>query len=74
MLIEVYSRKGCEYCVKAKKLLKNRNLPYTEYLVGEDLTIAETKSLFPGVTILPIIKVDGKYIGGFQQLLLILNK
>ncbi|MDR3503025.1 MAG: glutaredoxin [Legionella sp.] len=69
MLVEVYSRNGCGTCLKAKNWLLSNKVPYTEYLVGEDITVEETKEMFPGVNTLPIVKVDGVFVGGYTQLI-----
>ena len=69
MKIDVYSRPGCHYCDKTKDYFNNNKINYTEFIVGKDLTIEETKELFPNVKLLPIILIDDEYIGGYNSLM-----
>lgn len=34
MKAEIYSRTTCPHCVKAKALLTQKGIPYTEYIIG----------------------------------------
>ena len=67
--ILVYSKNNCVYCDKAKLLLKNLGLNYTEKKF-EDFT--STESLFEdigkNVRSMPQIKINGELIGGYNQL------
>jgi len=67
--ILVYSKNNCGYCDKAKLLLKNLGLTYTEKKF-EDFT--STEKLFEeiGKTVrsMPQIKINGELIGGYNQL------
>jgi len=69
MEIIVYSKNNCVYCVKAKSLLKNLGLSYTEKKM-EDFksTEAMLEDIGKQVRTMPQIKIDGKLIGGFNQL------
>ena len=68
--IIVYSKKNCGYCIKAKNLLTNLGLEYTEKKF-EDFT--DTAKLFEdigkNVKSMPQIKVNGELIGGYNQLI-----
>ena len=37
----VYSKPNCPSCVKAKALLKNKNIPYVEKIIGQDIAVEE---------------------------------
>jgi len=67
--ILLYSKNNCGYCVKAKLLLNNLGLTYTEKRF-EDYT--STEALFEeiGKTVrsMPQIKINGELIGGYNQL------
>ena len=67
--ILVYSKDNCGYCVKAKSLLNNLGLTYREKKMEDFLT---TEALFEdigkNVRSMPQIKIDGKLIGGYNQL------
>lgn len=68
MKIEVYTKDNCIYCVKTKDLLKNHNYEFDEYKMGDTITRDQIVSTFPGWKTLPIIVIDGKFIGGFTDL------
>ena len=65
----VYSKPNCSYCLKAKNLLTLENIPYTESVIGEDITREDFMSLFPDQRSVPLIFVNGEKIGGYNELL-----
>ena len=68
-MITVYSKPSCTYCEKAKYLLKNLGLEYEEKIVTKDLSIDELyKVLGKQVRTIPQIVIDGKHIGGYNEL------
>jgi glutaredoxin 3 len=75
----VYSSGNCPYCVKAKSLLKLKNLEIEEIIVGkkEDLKKDIEKEKFKAdlseklgrvIDTVPQIFIDDVYIGGFDDL------
>lgn len=68
--IIIYSKDNCGYCVKAKSLLNNLGLTYTEKKIENFLT---TEALFEEigkqVRSMPQIKINGELIGGYNQLI-----
>ena len=66
----LYSKDNCGYCVKAKSLLNNLGLTYTEKKIENFLT---TESLYEEigkqVRSMPQIKINGELIGGYNQLI-----
>jgi glutaredoxin len=66
----IYTRAAtCQWCDKAKELLKSHNIPYTEYVVGRDITKEELQEQFgQHIKTVPQITVDGRLIGGFESL------
>jgi glutaredoxin len=78
--IIIYTKENCKYCKLVKELLKVNNLNYTERDVVKDPSAAaeiffHTKKFFPSkkpVTT-PQIWIDGKYVGGADELLKILE-
>ena len=66
----LYSKDNCGYCVKAKSLLNNLGLTYTEKKLENFLT---TEALFEdigkNVKSMPQIKINGELIGGYNQLI-----
>lgn len=69
----VYSKPGCNYCVKAKSLLLSKGKPFQEMVVGQDLIKEDFTNMFPGVTTLPLVFIDGQQIGGYNDLVEHLN-
>ena len=66
-MITVYSKPSCTYCEKAKYLLKNLGLEYTEKIVTKDLSIDELyKVLGKQVRTIPQIVMNGTHIGGYN--------
>lgn len=70
MNAEVFSKPGCPYCVAAKQLLVKRNIPYVERDITRRDHWDEIKSRVPGFRTVPQIFLDGRHIGGFDDLTL----
>ena len=68
MNIEIYTTKTCAYCVRAKSLLKNIGLAYTETDVSTDTDKAIEIAKRSGQRTVPQIFIDGRSIGGFTEL------
>lgn len=68
MKVTVYSKDNCPYCVKAINLLETTDLEFEEHKLDKDFSRDEILEWFPGVKTLPIIVVDKKYIGGYNEL------
>jgi len=64
----VYGRPNCNWCVAAKQILNQYGMNYSYSIVGEDIGINEITEMFPGVRTVPIVVVDGKRIGGYEEL------
>ena len=69
----IYSKPSCPNCVKAKKLLDDREVPYRAVELGTEIQPQELFDLFeakglPQPRTAPQIFLDGKYIGGYDQL------
>lgn len=72
MNIEIFGKQNCGYCVSAKNLLTNKNIPYTytdffEELTEDDQTHLRTTRA-PTASTFPMIFIDDTYIGGFSNL------
>ena len=69
MTIIVYSKPACTYCDKAKALLKRLGHQYTEKVVTKDLSLEELfEEIGKQVRTIPQIVIDGKHIGGYNEL------
>ena len=72
MLIEIYTRNGCLTCENAKRLLREHNVPFNEYILDQDVSTAKVKEMFPHIQMLPVVLVDGKEVNdvaSFKMLL-----
>jgi glutaredoxin 3 len=67
--VTIYSRDGCLYCDKAAALCKAKDILYTVLKLGVDFEVEDFNSRFPYATTVPQIYVDGKHIGGYDNLL-----
>jgi glutaredoxin len=68
-MIEIYGKPACPFCDKAKALCETRNYPFTYKSMGNDFSREELLEMFPDARTVPQIKVNGRSIGGFDQLL-----
>jgi glutaredoxin 3 len=68
-MIEVYSKPNCPYCVKAVALLNRMAVPFAEKKVGVDITREQLLEVAPNARTVPQIIIDGKVIGGYDDLL-----
>ncbi|MBS0504654.1 MAG: glutaredoxin 3 [Proteobacteria bacterium] len=67
--VEIYTKFGCPYCHRATRLLDSKGAVYEEY----DITLggpqrAEMIQRANGRTTVPQIFIDGKHIGGSDDL------
>ncbi len=69
MEITIYSKNNCVFCNKAKHLVKSLGLTYTEKKMEEyDSPQAMLEDIGKQVRTMPQIKIDGKLVGGYNQL------
>ena len=75
MDIVIYSKPNCPWCVKAKELMKNLHMEYTEKILDVDYTRDELRelvngsapvSMTPPLTV-PQIFVYNKRVGGYED-------
>ena len=67
--IEIYSGDHCPYCVRAKGLLKQKGFAFTEYDVQAHPELREEMALrAPGARTIPQIFINGRYVGGCDDL------
>ncbi len=67
--VEIYTKCLCPYCTRARSLLQSKGVEITEY----DITMGGPKreemlSRAPGRTTVPQVFIDGKHIGGSDDL------
>lgn len=69
MKARIISKDQCPYCVKAKELLKIKNIEFEEQKIHVDIMVEEFLSLVPeGTKTVPQIWLDDEYVGGYTQL------
>lgn len=80
MKAEIWTKDMCPYCVKAKQILQDLNIPYDEYKIslgmGEDkpaanqyfVTRAQLLEKLPTARTVPQIWMDGRHVGGCDDL------
>lgn len=67
--IEIYTWQYCPFCIKAKTLLKKKNIQFTEYKIDGDEAAREEMSLrASGRRSLPQIFINDEGIGGCDDL------
>jgi glutaredoxin 3 len=66
--IKVYTTTYCPYCVRAKSLLKSKDIPYEEIDVTTDHALRERMVVDSGRRTVPQIFIGGRPIGGFEEL------
>lgn len=67
--IEIYTKAFCPYCTSAKKLLASKNVVVEEF----DISLGGPKRLemlsrAPGHTTVPQIFINGRHVGGSDDL------
>jgi glutaredoxin len=72
-MIEIYSKPNCGWCESSKTLFGQRNLLYTEYQIGRDITREEFLEKFPNARTVPLILIEGKVIGGYNDVVTYLD-
>jgi glutaredoxin 3 len=66
--VQVYTTASCPFCVRAKRLLQARGVPYDEIDVGGDPDARAELVRRTGRRTVPQIFIDGRAIGGFEEL------
>tara|TARA_Y100000589_G_C26679265_1_gene437178 strand:- start:174 stop:428 length:255 start_codon:yes stop_codon:yes gene_type:complete len=67
--VEIYTWQYCPFCIKAKTLLNQKNIEFTEYKIDGDETARDQMSLRAnGRRSVPQIFINDKGIGGCDDL------
>jgi glutaredoxin len=64
----VWSKHNCQFCDKAKSLLKLKDVEFEERVIGDGWSREQLLESVPSARSVPQIFIDGKYIGGFTEL------
>lgn len=67
--VEIYTKSTCGYCIRARRLLETKQVEFIEYVLdgGGPMRI-EMIQRAGGRTTVPQIFVDGRHIGGCDDL------
>ncbi len=68
MTIEMFAGPKCPYCARAKDLLNEKGLTFTERDISNPEILSELKERFPRQKSIPQIFIDGEHIGGYDDL------
>ena len=67
--VEIYTKFGCPYCARAKRLLEEKGVDYEEYEINSapgkrDEMLGRSN----GRTTVPQIFIDGRHVGGSDDI------
>ncbi len=66
--VEIYTTAVCPYCVRAKALLTQRGIPFTENNLQDRPEELQALKERTGWRTVPQIFIDGELLGGFSEL------
>ena len=70
MKVTIYSKQNCTYCSKAKVMLDNLGIEYTEKKFEDFESVDDMlEDIGKKVKTMPQIKIDGELVGGYHQLI-----
>ena len=72
--VEIWSKKDCPFCTKAKSLLNTYNISFVEKVLDVNFTREQLLETYPNAKSYPVIVIDGFHIGGYTQLANKLNE
>ena len=65
--VTVFTREGCEYCVRAKGMLHDAGIQFEELVLNRDYTEATLRAV-AGRSTVPQVFINGQHIGGSDEL------
>ena len=66
-MVEIYSTATCHFCHMAKEWLTEKNIPFVDYNVGEDIARRKEMVEITGQLGVPVIKVGEEIMVGFDE-------
>lgn len=72
--IEMYSKDPCPYCVRAKNFFNETGIEFTEYDMTDRWEEMESIKTKYGWRTVPLILVNDKLIGGYNDLMNLVNE
>lgn len=64
----MYSTQFCPYCMRARRLLKQKGVDYTEIPVGGDRALWKEMEQRSGRNTVPQIFINGESVGGYDDI------
>lgn len=68
IIITIFGRDNCVFCEQAARLCEEQGLQFTYKKIGVDVDRETVLEMFPDAITIPIVVIDGKWIGGFIEL------
>ena len=65
--VAIFTRDGCEYCARAKSLLGDSDIDFTELVLNRDFNEATIRAV-SGKSTVPQVFINGSHIGGSEEL------
>jgi glutaredoxin 3 len=67
--VEIYTSPFCGYCHRAKRLLEEKGVVYNEFdILMDGAKRVEMTARAKGRTTVPQIFIDGRHVGGYEEL------
>jgi glutaredoxin 3 len=68
--VEIYTKMTCPYCIRAKRLLDAKRVPFKEHAIDYGSPLREEMiQRAGGRTTVPQLFIDGRHIGGCDDLM-----
>ena len=74
MKAEIFGKTDCIHCEKAKLLCIQKSVAFEYKELDKDFEMEFILEKFPGARTFPQIVIDGKHVGGFDDLSTFLSK
>ena len=65
--VKIYSTATCPYCSMVKEFLREKNVPFENFDVGQDKEALKVMKERSGQFGVPVVDIDGKIIVGFDK-------
>jgi len=65
--VEIYSTATCHFCHMAKDWLTEKNIPFEDYNVGDNMARRKEMVEMTGQLGVPVIKIGDEVMVGFNQ-------
>tara|TARA_R100000152_G_C6776121_1_gene205043 strand:- start:495 stop:722 length:228 start_codon:yes stop_codon:yes gene_type:complete len=73
MKVVIYGKEHCPFCERAKMVCEQRGFDYEYYQMGKDFQLDLMLTKFPHAKTFPQIIVDGTHVGGYTDMMELLD-